>query len=250
MDAPRVSGDALAVQGCLARISSGLDDGGAGLSQSQSMDTERIDWRKLAYDGSHGGALRLGLIADTHGPVAEALRGVLDRCHILVHAGDVLDARALVCRGRNRAVLAVGGNNDRPAGTPDALGLPEVLDLTLPGGSLVVIHGDRYPAVVRAARLRRDFPQARAILCGHSHRMVVDRTARPWLLNPGAAGRIRTDGGASALVLFAWEIGWRLVGLRAHAEGLHAARFPAAAVGCVDGFRGPMGRGPVPARLP
>jgi putative phosphoesterase len=206
------------------------------------MEIERIDWRKLTCErlgGPRVGALRLGLIADTHGPVAEDLRGVLDRCHILVHAGDVLDARALACRGCNRAVVAVRGNNDRPAGAPDALGLPDVLELILPGGCLVVIHGDRYPAAVRADRLRRDFPQARAVLCGHSHRMGVDRAARPWVLNPGAAGRVRTGGGASALVLFAWKTEWRLVGLRAHPGGLRAWRFSATVAGRVDGLPGP-----------
>lgn len=216
------------------------------------MEIHRIDWRELTEVGhspARARALRIGLIADTHGPVAEALRGVLDRCHILVHAGDVLDASALASRGRNRAVVAVRGNNDRPAGAPDALGLPDVLELTLPGGRLVVIHGDRYPAAVRAARLRRDFPQARAIVCGHSHRMLVDRTA-PCVLNPGAAGQIRTNGGASALILFAWETGWRLLGLRVHLDGLRTWRFPAAVAGCVDGFPGPVHPDPAPARLP
>lgn len=217
------------------------------------MEIHCIDWRELAGDalqGARAGAVRVGLIADTHGPVAEALRGVLDRCHILVHAGDVLDARALACRGRNHAVVAVRGNNDWPAGAPDALGLPDVLELALPGGRLVVIHGDRYPAAVRVARLRRDFPQARAIVCGHSHRMLVDCTAHPWVLNPGAAGRVRTDGGASALILFAWETGWRQLGLRVHPDGLRAWRFPVAAAGCVDGFPGPVRPDPAPARLP
>lgn len=122
------------------------------------MEIHCIDWRELT-DGGHSPArtraLRVGLIADTHGPVAEPLREMLDRCHILVHAGDVLDAHALACRGRNHAVVAVRGNNDRPAGAPNALGLPDVLELALPGGRLVVIHGDRYPAAVRAARWRR-----------------------------------------------------------------------------------------------
>lgn len=216
------------------------------------MKIHCIDWRELAGDGLQGsraGALRIGLIADTHGPVAEPLREGLDRCHLLVHAGDVLDARALVCRGRNGAVLAVRGNNDPPAGTPDALDLPDVLELALPGGCLVVIHGDRYPAV-RVTRLQRDFPQARAIVCGHSHRLDVDVAVRPWVLNPGAAGRMRTNGGASALILFAWETGWRLLGLRAHPGGLRAWRFPAVADQCVPGFPEPAGPGLASARLP
>lgn len=217
------------------------------------MEMQCIDWRELT-DGkcspARASALRIGLIADTHGPVAEALREMLDRCHVLAHAGDVLDARALACRGRNLAVAAVRGNNDLPLGRPEALGLPDVLRLTLPGGMLVVIHGDHYPAAVRTERLRRDFPYARAVVCGHSHRMGVKDAQRPWVLNPGAAGRVRTYGGASALILFAWETEWRLLGLQTHSDGLHAWRFPSAAAECVDGFPEPEQPGEAPARLP
>ena len=67
--------------------------------------------------------------------------------------------------------------------------IPWEARLPLPGGLLVVVHGHRVPAADRHARLRALYPQARAIVYGHSHRLVVDRDASPWVLNPGAAGR-------------------------------------------------------------
>ncbi|MEQ8496532.1 MAG: metallophosphoesterase family protein, partial [Gammaproteobacteria bacterium] len=67
---------------------------------------------------------------------------------------------------------------------------------------LVVVHGHQWPrAGTRHAKLRARWPAARAIVYGHSHRRIVDNDHAPWVLNPGAAGRARTYGGASWLGL-------------------------------------------------
>jgi len=112
-------------------------------------------------------------------------------------------------------LLAIRGNNDTPAKwppaqRPDLAQLPETAQLDLPSGALIVVHGDRYPAAVRHARLRAEYPQVRAIVYGHSHRLLIDDTALPWLLNPGAAGRTRTYGGASCLILIAAAEQWQI----------------------------------------
>ncbi|WP_414717181.1 metallophosphoesterase family protein [Tahibacter sp.] len=84
----------------------------------------------------------------------------------------------------------------------------------MPGGRLVVVHGDRWPPRGRHAALRRAFPAARAVVYGHSHRLAVDVDAEPWILNPGAAGRARTYGGPSCLLLQASTREWRVVAQR------------------------------------
>ena len=43
--------------------------------------------------------------------------------------------------------------------------------------------------------LRAAHPQARGIVYGHTHRLLIDRSEEPWVLNPGAAGRIRNGSG-------------------------------------------------------
>jgi hypothetical protein len=48
------------------------------------------------------------------------------------------------------------------------------------------------------------------VLYGHSHRLLQDFAAEPWILNPGAAGRARTGGGPSCLVLEAGIGAWRV----------------------------------------
>src|SRR5690606_38493775 len=108
---------------------------------------------------------------------------------------------------------AVRGNNDVPGKWPPPHvrlhALPIEQRLELPGGELVVVHGDDVlPASRRHERLRERYPEARMVVYGHSHRLVIDRDARPWIVNPGAAGKARTYGGASACVLVASARRW------------------------------------------
>jgi predicted phosphodiesterase len=87
--------------------------------------------------------------------------------------------------------------------------LPHALRIGLPGGVLCAVHGERFGRVAeRHSRLRSAFAQDRAVVYGHTHRWVVDDTAYPWILNPGACGRTRTFGGPSLLVLTAAPDGW------------------------------------------
>ena len=81
--------------------------------------------------------------------------------------------------------------------------------LDLPGGQLAVVHGDGYePAARRHEQLRAEFPRTRGIACGHSHQLIVDDDAEPWVLNPGAAGRVRVHDGPSLLLLDCDEACW------------------------------------------
>ncbi|HHQ69657.1 MAG TPA: metallophosphoesterase, partial [Halothiobacillaceae bacterium] len=51
-------------------------------------------------------------------------------------------------------------------------------------------------------------PEARAIVYGHTHRRVIDQSQIPWVLNPGAAGRIRAIVGPGCLLLNAQADVW------------------------------------------
>jgi putative phosphoesterase len=160
-------------------------------------------------------AMHLLLLSDTHGfvdPRIVALARTADR---IVHAGDIGAVTVLDELSKNGAdVLAVRGNND----VADKLDprserlarLPEEESLELPGGRLVVLHGHQVdPARLRHERLRRRYAGARAILYGHTHRAVIDRAAEPWVLNGGAAGRVRTHGGPSCVELTIDGTRWR-----------------------------------------
>lgn len=164
--------------------------------------------------------MRVLLLADTHGVLDERLAALARDCDLAVHAGDVGAATVLAqLRAAGPRVLAVRGNNDVAAKWPpgeraelDALAAEAQVEL--PGGVLVVLHGDRYAAAQRHARLRAAFATARAVVYGHSHRLVIDDAAPPWILNPGAAGRARTFGGPSGLLLEASARCWRIEAVR------------------------------------
>jgi hypothetical protein len=166
------------------------------------------------------GAVRVAILSDTHGAVDPRVLEVVASCDLAVHGGDigageVLDTIARHLSSGPDGLHAVRGNNDVPGQWPDAhrgrlTALPDRSEIALPGGRLVVIHGHQIPARGRHDRLRRLFPDARAIVYGHSHRLVLDQVAEPWVLNPGAAGRSRTFGGPSCVVLTAATLGWHL----------------------------------------
>ena len=162
---------------------------------------------------------RVAIVSDTHGHLDPRIVKVVERCRVVVHAGDVgsgavLDA--LACS--DRRVTAVRGNNDVASKwDPDEHRrleqLPWEAELSMPGGRLAVIHGHQIERVERRhGWLRERYPEARVVVYGHTHRRCIDRGARPWVVNPGAAGRDRTFGGPSLVVIDvdAHTARWRL----------------------------------------
>jgi hypothetical protein len=175
-------------------------------------------------------SVTVGLVADTHGHLDPRVLEALRECTLCVHAGDVGAGSLLrpLAQAAGRLV-AVRGNNDVGTKWPPAeldllAKLPTSADIHLPGGVLSVVHGDAHlPAGRRHARLRLCFPHARAIAYGHSHRLVIDAGALPWVLNPGAAGRSRTHGGPSCIILRASVDDWSAVALRFPASSRDAS---------------------------
>lgn len=161
---------------------------------------------------------RVLILADTHGFLDPRIAELAKQCRWVVHGGDIGAATVLGQLEQGGAqVLAVRGNNDVTHKWPepgrDRLdALPHIQTVDLPGGELVIEHGDRInPAARRHAMLREKYPHARAVVYGHSHCQVCDQSASPWILNPGAAGRSRTYGGGPAcLLLRVTEDTWQI----------------------------------------
>ena len=160
--------------------------------------------------------LRVALISDTHGFVDERILRLIYDCDVVVHAGDIgSHALLTTLKPRLAIICAVRGNNDTPEKWPlhdreylDAL--PQQATLSLPGGKLCIVHGDRFnPVRKRHEKLRRTFAEAKAIVYGHSHRLSIDDSRLPWVLNPGAAGCVRTYGGPSFIILTVDRKRWR-----------------------------------------
>lgn len=158
--------------------------------------------------------MRIAIIADTHGFLDPRIAEIVAGCDVAVHAGDIGGADVLLALQPRSHVVAVRGNNDTPEKWSEHEvrlldTLPAEAEVDLPGGKLVVVHGDAAGAPAeRHEELRRRYPQARAVAYGHSHQVSVDDTALPWILNPGAAGRTRTYGGPSCLLLTCNDSDW------------------------------------------
>jgi uncharacterized protein len=127
-------------------------------------------------------------VADTHLPkggrrvpaeCVEALRA----CDALVHAGDFISFEALEWfAALGPELIAVSGNVDDERVRAV---LPEERIVDLDGFRLAVVH-DAGPAKGRLRRMRRRFPDASALVFGHSHMPLHGVEAGFEIFNPGS----------------------------------------------------------------
>ena len=133
-------------------------------------------------------ATSVAIIADTHLPrgarrLPDACLRRIVRADLLIHLGDFFTLAAyeeIAAIGPELA--AVHGNVDEPALRRK---LPERLELDLGGAKVALIH-DAGPRKGRLARMRRAFPDADAVLFGHSHLPLHEREAGFQIFNPGS----------------------------------------------------------------
>ena len=158
--------------------------------------------------------MKVLIISDTHGQLDSRIACLARSCDIAIHAGDIMSAQVLdQLSPRTGRVYAVRGNNDiatrlKPRDRRLSR-LPEQQTVELPGGRLCVVHGHQiWDTANYHARLRKKYGDVRVIVYGHTHHQVQDLDADPWVLNPGAAGRTRTHGGPSCLILNASRRSW------------------------------------------
>ena len=158
------------------------------------------------------GALRIGLISDTHGLLRPEALVFLQGCDHIVHAGDIGDPLILEHLGSIASVTAVRGNNDIG---PWAQTLPQTEHLTTGGLCLCVVHdcGTLRPADVGA--------RTRVVVAGHSHKPAAVRRDGIVYVNPGSAGprRFSLPIAAGEIVVSASGIRIRVVDLMAADKG-------------------------------
>ncbi|HEX5893509.1 MAG TPA: metallophosphoesterase family protein [Solirubrobacterales bacterium] len=129
----------------------------------------------------------LALIADTHLPrgdrrLTDSCLDVLRAVDLIVHAGDFSESSVLADLRTLGPVAAVHGNVDSAELCEE---LPEALSLELEGVVLAVIH-DAGPAKGRLGRLRARFPDADAVVFGHSHIPLHEERNGFQIFNPGS----------------------------------------------------------------
>ena len=132
--------------------------------------------------------MRLAIISDTHLPRgARALPAAcveqLRRADAILHAGDFMELSVLEeLQALGPPVHAVRGNVDS-AELQARLPLTRVDDF---GGAVVAMVHDSGPATGRLARMRRRFPDADAVVFGHSHIPLHEEREGFAIFNPGS----------------------------------------------------------------
>ena len=164
---------------------------------------------------------RIGIISDTHGYLDPRIAEVISGCDLAIHAGDIMGQHVLEqMQPRSGEVVAVRGNNDNETvwnsdEHAKLSTLDHVANIKLQGGSLVVVHGHLHGGNhPKHSVMRHQFPEARTIVYGHSHKMICDMESTPWVVNPGAAGQTRTRGGPSCLILEVSANDWNIETIR------------------------------------
>lgn len=148
----------------------------------------------------------IGVIADTHGLIRrEALEAMLGS-DLIVHAGDIGNARVIESLRTIAPVVAVRGNIDKGewADTLPKFEIVEVGQILL-----YVVHDlndlDLDPAAAGFS----------AVISGHSHKPSIQRQKGVLLLNPGSAGlrRFRLPISVALINVEEQTLGLRLIGL-------------------------------------
>jgi putative phosphoesterase len=147
---------------------------------------------------------RVGVISDTHCPefldrLPERVFEVLDGVDLILHAGDIDGEGTLAALRHLAPVEAVRGDHDR-----SLVALPVSREVSVEGKRIVVVHGQRsrwleepntlvwtlslgyfrpHRGLPRA--LKRRFPNADAIVYGHTHRARIETIDGVLLFNPG-----------------------------------------------------------------
>jgi putative phosphoesterase len=132
--------------------------------------------------------VQLAIISDTHLPrgtraLPEACLRRLRAADAILHAGDFIELSVLrELEALGPPVHAVCGNVDGPE---LRLLLPRVRTVPADGARIAMIH-DAGPKERRLERMRRMFPEADAVVFGHSHLPLHERAGGFEIFNPGS----------------------------------------------------------------
>jgi len=132
--------------------------------------------------------VRLAIISDTHLPrggraLPPACVEQLRAADLILHAGDFMELAVLEeLQALGPTVCAVRGNVDS-AELQARLPLTRVV--AAEGVKIAMVH-DAGPSDRRLDRLRRRFPDADAVVFGHSHIPLLERDAGFTIFNPGS----------------------------------------------------------------
>jgi putative phosphoesterase len=132
--------------------------------------------------------MEIAIIADTHMPrgprrLPEACVKRLRSAELIIHAGDLMALSVLRELEAYGQVVAVQGNVDDPE---VRMALPALAVVPVGKRRIYVVH-DAGPSPRRLARLHARFPEADAVVFGHSHIPLHEQSPDGFqIFNPGS----------------------------------------------------------------
>ncbi|MDY6952187.1 MAG: metallophosphoesterase family protein [Thermodesulfobacteriota bacterium] len=136
-----------------------------------------------ARDGASNSDYLVGVISDTHGHLRREGLHVFEKVDLIIHAGDIGRPEILEALHAVAPVYAVRGNMDTGSW---ARQLPETQVVEVGDALLYVIHDAHH------MDLDPEAAGFSAVICGHTHRPLIDRHGDILFLNPGTAGPFRS----------------------------------------------------------
>ncbi|MDK2877727.1 MAG: uncharacterized protein PWR06_443 [Thermoanaerobacteraceae bacterium] len=120
-----------------------------------------------------------GVISDTHGFLRPEILEAFKGCDHIVHAGDIGDPHIIDDLSKIAPVTAVRGNCDRDGW---AYKIPRTEAIKIGEVYLYVLHDiNQLDINVKAAGFD-------VVICGHSHKPLLEKHDGVIYLNPGSAG--------------------------------------------------------------
>jgi uncharacterized protein len=142
------------------------------------------------------GALRIGVLSDTHNYLDPRLPALFAGVEHILHAGDIGKRSVLLALEQLAPVCAVGGNTDDPG-----YGYRQTELVRLAGRTFLLRHivDPHSPDSGLLARIARDQPDV--VVFGHSHKPFCQTIGGVLFFNPGYAGKQRFHSPRSVALL-------------------------------------------------
>jgi len=139
--------------------------------------------------------MKIGLLSDTHGFLDPQLPRIFRGVDHILHAGDIGPDHLIAQLGSIAPVTAVLGNTDSSA----LFRLTETI--ALGGRKFFVRHIVTPHALTNELQVRLAREQPQVVLFGHTHQPFNERINGFWFLNPGYAGKPKSDAARSVALL-------------------------------------------------
>jgi hypothetical protein len=143
--------------------------------------------------GKNVSGIIIGVISDTHGLIRQEALEALKESELIVHAGDIGNPHVIESLEKIAPVVAVRGNMDSGQW---AQSLPKNEIIQVAQSWIYVIHDlnelDLDPLAAGIS----------AVICGHSHRPIMQMRNGVLLLNPGSAGPRRFELPVSVALIY------------------------------------------------